>query len=307
MPNNASARREKDKKKKDKKQKKDPKPLLKEDTASADSSTLSLSLTEKEEQNLSLALDRMEKAIQENANAAQEEGSDWAWARTALLVDYSRAATLEERLDKRRKFRKEIEKANPGVSKEELKSLLYCARLRSALEWRRNCLQSKKDSLLSSSLTEQKKEDELLVRGPAQDALLAEFTLSLTQWEQSNLYQEVKEANPKANAIELGSALRAFKVQAALTWHGKRVHEGKASTLPLSGMAKLTKPPSLEAQPKSNASTTRTYYLSLTKEERAPVKEATKLANPDADAKAFNKAYKIALWKADSLKRGINP
>ena len=161
MPNNASARREKDKKKKDKKQKKDPKPLLKEDTASADSSTLSLSLTEKEEQDLSLALDRMEKAIQENANAAQEEGSDWAWARTALLVDYSQAATLEERLDKRRKFRKEIEKANPVVSKEELKSLLYCARLRSALEWRRNCLQSKKDSLLSSSLTEQKKEDEL--------------------------------------------------------------------------------------------------------------------------------------------------
>ncbi len=34
---------------------------------------------------------------------------------------------------------------------------------------------------------------------------------------------------------------------------------------------------------------------------------ATKLANPDADNKAFNKAYKIALWKADSLKRGINP
>ena len=33
--------------------------------------------------------------------------------------------------------------------------------------------------------------------------------------------------------------------------------------------------------------------------------EATKLANPDADAKAFNKAYKIALWKADSLKMGI--
>ena len=49
------------------------------------------------------------------------------------------------------------------------------------------------------------------------------------------------------------------------------------------------------------------YYLSLTNEERIPVKEATKLANPDADAKAFNKAYKIALWKADSLKKGINP
>ena len=37
------------------------------------------------------------------------------------------------------------------------------------------------------------------------------------------------------------------------------------------------------------------------------MKEATRLANPDADDRAFNKAYKIALWKADSLKRGINP
>ncbi len=34
---------------------------------------------------------------------------------------------------------------------------------------------------------------------------------------------------------------------------------------------------------------------------------ATKLANPDADCKAFNLAYRIALWKADSQKRGINP
>ncbi len=34
---------------------------------------------------------------------------------------------------------------------------------------------------------------------------------------------------------------------------------------------------------------------------------ATKLANPDADRKAFNLAYRIALWKADSQKRGINP
>ncbi len=47
--------------------------------------------------------------------------------------------------------------------------------------------------------------------------------------------------------------------------------------------------------------------MSLTKEERAPIKIAKRLANPDADADAFNKAYKIALWVADSMKRGINP
>ncbi len=34
---------------------------------------------------------------------------------------------------------------------------------------------------------------------------------------------------------------------------------------------------------------------------------ATKLANLDADRKAFNLAYNIALWKADSQKRDINP
>jgi hypothetical protein len=175
--------------------------------------------------------------------------------------------------------------------------------LEAAFEWRRNVLQGEKDFLLA----ERKKEDELLVRGPAQDVLLAEFSRSLTVAEISNLYGEVRDANPNASAKELGRALRAFSVQAALTWHRNRVHEAKDSSLPLTGTAKLTEPLSLEAQPKSDASTTVRYYLSLTKEERTPVFDATKLANPDADAKALNKAYKIALWKADSSKRGINP
>ncbi len=47
--------------------------------------------------------------------------------------------------------------------------------------------------------------------------------------------------------------------------------------------------------------------LSLTKEERKPVFEATKLANSNVDHKAFNEAYGIALRKADNQKRGINP
>ncbi len=46
--------------------------------------------------------------------------------------------------------------------------------------------------------------------------------------------------------------------------------------------------------------------LSLIKEERKPVLEATKQSNPNADHKAFNEAYGIALWKADKQKRGIN-
>ncbi len=145
------------------------------------------------------------------------------------------------------------------------------------------------------------------MRGPAQDALLAEHALSLTKGESVDIYAEVREANPNASALELGKALRAFRVQSALAWHKSRVHEGKDSSFPLPGTIKLTRPPSLEAQPKSDSSTTVKYYLSLTKEERIPVKEATKLANPDADDKEFNKAYKIALWKADSLKMGINP
>ena len=81
------------------------------------------------------------------------------------------------------------------------------------------------------------------------------------------------------------------------------MHEAKDSSFSLSGMVMPTKPLSLKAQPKSDMATK--YYLSLTKEERTPVFEATKLANPDASGKAFNKAYKIALWKADSLKRGL--
>ncbi len=82
------------------------------------------------------------------------------------------------------------------------------------------------------------------------------------------------------------------------------------------GKLKAASRSSLRAQPKSNASPERIWplghskpyaQLTLTKEERAPVFSATKQANPDADSNAFNLAYRIALWRADSLKRGINP
>jgi hypothetical protein len=54
---------------------------------------------------------------------------------------------------------------------------------------------------------------------------------------------------------------------------------------------KTATPLSLKAQPKSDASVKeKPYSLSLTKEERAPIFHATKLANPKADRQAFNLA-----------------
>ena len=98
MPNNSSARREKDKKKKDKKEKDSKKtdtpPLPKVDTAGMDSGTLSLSSAGKDkaikdssslshspsskeqEDQLSLALERMEEAIQKHDNGEAGE-PDW--------------------------------------------------------------------------------------------------------------------------------------------------------------------------------------------------------------------------------------
>jgi hypothetical protein len=221
MPNNASARRDKDKKKKDKKKKDnrrtDPPPLHKEDTASADSVSLSPPVIDKAEQETSLALDEMERVIQEHPNRELDKDVGWAWARLSLLIDYSRFTTVEARRDTRRKLCEERTKANPLMSSEELKACLDNAMSIVALEWRRNEPQREKDLILSSALAERKKEEELLVRGPAQNALLAEFDLSLTMAESSNQYVEVKDANPNASAKEIGAALRAFRVQAALT------------------------------------------------------------------------------------------
>jgi hypothetical protein len=112
-----------------------------------DSPLLSLSSEEMEKQDLSFALDKMEKVIQENANAVHEKDAGWSWAMSALLVEHHRATTMDDRTAMRRKIREEIRKANPLVSREELKSYLDKAMVRAALEWRKNDLQSRKDSL----------------------------------------------------------------------------------------------------------------------------------------------------------------
>ena len=175
-----------------------------------------------------------------------------------------------------RAFRARCREDNPLISNEELKALLKKESMRTMLEWRRGVLQGEKDFLLSSALSERIKDDELLVRGPAQDALLKEHALSRTLEESVHTYAAVKEANPKAGAKELGKILRAAKVQAALAWHKNKVQDGKISSLPRSEMTKHAESLSLEAQSKSDSSTTVRHYLSLTAEERLPVKEATK-------------------------------
>jgi hypothetical protein len=156
MPNNSSARREKDKKKKGRKnkdnEKTDTPSLPKGDTAIVDSRTPSLSLSskEQEEQDLYLALARMEKAIQEHAiGEAGEpdwENADWAWARTTLRVRHSQSLTVIEGCNLSRKLREEIRKSNQLISREELKTQLEMAMLMNALEWRRNVLQREENS-----------------------------------------------------------------------------------------------------------------------------------------------------------------
>ncbi len=115
-------------------------------------------------------------------------------------------------------MRRQARKANPGASKEEIKVIFRARLLEAAREAQKKKRQDEKDSSLSSLLAGTNKEDELIVRGPAQDALLSEFDRSLTREEVSNLFMEVKEANPDATSKELGKALRAAKLKAALVY-----------------------------------------------------------------------------------------
>jgi hypothetical protein len=203
MPNNASARRDKDKKKKDKKKKKDPKPLHKEDNASQDSSPLSHAVAGKDESSLDLSfsLDRMEEAIQECATGEAAEDSDSEHMRKVLRVKHSRATTMDERLDMRRKFRDEIRNANPLVARNELKSLLNEAMFGAALEWRRKEVQSVKDSLSLLPLGTVKKADALSSCAEPKACIPLGMIkmLSLTSDERVEVYAATKDAYPDAH------------------------------------------------------------------------------------------------------------
>ena len=250
---------------------------------------------------LLMSLASMEDNIQKYMEGEEDVRTEHM--KDCLLYEYSLTRTSGERTALHRTNTDRIRAINPKISREDLNILRPVVTLYGAMEWRRAVLQGEKAFLLA----ERKKEEELLVRGPAQTALLNEFTLSLDENERAEIYAEVRDANPMAGANELGSLLRAAKVQKALAWRGKRNQGRKDASLSSSGTARLTEPLSLEAQPKTGKSTTGKCYLSLTKEERIPVKEATKRANPNADDRAFNLAYKVALCKADGLKSGVNP
>ena len=79
----------------------------------------SLSSEEKKEQDLTLALKGMEKAILVNANAVHEDNAYWSWAKTALLSQHSQSMTMEERKEMRKRFQEEIREENQSTGVEQ--------------------------------------------------------------------------------------------------------------------------------------------------------------------------------------------
>ncbi len=67
--------------------------------------------------------------------------------RRLLLMEHVRNTTVQERTDLRKRFRAEIQKINPLVSRDELNSLLTEAMLGAALEARRERFQRAEDAL----------------------------------------------------------------------------------------------------------------------------------------------------------------
>ncbi len=103
--------------------------------------------------------------------------------------------------------------------------------------------------------------------------------------------------------MDIGSSSLSLSSSASKTGIStadSRNKDGSLSMLSL-GAFKPASPLSLQAQPKSDTPPkANSRSLSLTKEEKRPVFEATKLATPDANHKAFDVAYGIALWKAEN-------
>jgi hypothetical protein len=299
----AAIAREKDKKRDDKKKKTDPPSLHKEDKASKLDNASSEDKASVDSISLSLAGSSTGPEILPPVmpwSSAKSLKDDY------LRMHFSNSLSMEERIERRRQVREE----NPGVSEDDFKAI-YRTRLLEARKAQKSKEQDEKDSLLSSSLAEKKKEDELLVQRTSSESLPCGIQSLDHKEENSNLFEEVKNSNPDATAEELGKALRVAKLKAARVRRRMKMRDEKDSslTLPLShlGTVNSTSPLSLRAQPKSDASLEVNYSSSLTKEERALVFDATKLATPNANSGTFSKAYKTALWKADSLKRDINP
>ncbi len=117
-------------------------------------------------------------------------------------MEHASDLTTEERLDMRRKIRSEIRDVNPGVSREELQSILREAMLETALEARKRKSQSAKDYSLSLlPLGTAKKAASL--SSCAEPRLNAPLhwknSLSLTVEERVIVYAETKAAIPNAD------------------------------------------------------------------------------------------------------------
>jgi len=220
-----------------------------------------------------------------------------------VMMEYYHSLSEEERT----KVHVEALRANPKASAQELTEVKRAALWTAIHKARKRKEQAEKDTS-SLSLAGDEDVNHLYVRGPAQEALLDEF--EITEEQRVEMYGKLSEEYPDANAKEIAGNLRAVMVTAALEARRKKIQDEKDRSFPPSlsaGTGKPATPLSLKAQPKSNTpSSVNSGTLSLTKEERTPVFEATKISNPNADHKAFNEAYGIALWKADNQKRGIN-
>jgi hypothetical protein len=299
MPNNASARHEKEKKKKDKKKKTVPPPLHKEeDKASMDSSSLSLSLS----------LAGKDKAIQDSAFLSQVGAAATAnlslpkqSARNPMskghYLAYTSSLTEAERWD----LFEEVKRAHPGATTKEWVLVVFNreALEKAAQEAYDKESQDAKDVSLPPLLT-----------GKGKVSLDRSSLLpQLTQEECHKLFHEDRRGNPEGESDQISKALLDEKPNPALETRRRRIQDAKDSSLPpplSTGRASKAGalPLSLRAQSKENASLLeKSHSLSLTTEERDSVYAATQQENPDADHKTFILAYKVALWKADRIKR----
>ena len=156
----------------------------------------------------------------------------------------------------------------------------------------------------------------------AEQALLLQFACSLTDIENLNIHHDVVKANPGLSEKELSAVKRAVMIAKAQAWKGRLDEQHKSkeasnsvppvkdSPLPFLnlGTIKPVDDRTLVALQEGQSQDAKPYScLTLTTEERMAVFATTKAANPDANRVDFGLAYKIALRKADSQKRGINP
>jgi hypothetical protein len=247
MPNNSNARREKkqkEKKKQGKKKRTVPPPLHKEDTASVDKAGLDsvphpLSLSGQDECIMDTSFSSLSLA------GAEKEPP--LMMGHAVMMEYYNSLSDEERTG----IHEEALRANPRASAQELIEVKRTALWKVIHKARKMKDHAEKDTS-SLSLAENDDVNQFYVRGPAQKALLDEFRLSITEEQRAEMYGNLSEEYPDANAKELAGNLRAVMVTAALEARRKKIQDKKDRSFPPSlsaGTVKPATPLSLKAQP----------------------------------------------------------